>query len=77
VAIGTGQAVYMSATARQLAGAERMRALDVYSRRSVEHGGSVWTVADVEPPARFRLYGAVAVEHSVLDAHDRRVAVSL
>ena len=77
VPISTGRAVYMSATARELVGAERTHALDVFSGRSLEHGGRAWTAEDVEPPARLRLYGAVAVDQYVLDAHDRRVPVSL
>jgi hypothetical protein len=31
----------------------------------------------VRPPARFRLYRAVASEHSVLGSHDERLPVTL
>jgi len=77
VPIGTGRAVYMSALARELAGDEREAGIELFSRRSLAHGGRVWTVADVELPARLRLYRATAVEQFVLDEHDRRVPVNL
>jgi nitroimidazol reductase NimA-like FMN-containing flavoprotein (pyridoxamine 5'-phosphate oxidase superfamily) len=76
VPISTGQAVYMSATARELVGDERAEALEIYSRRTLAHGGREWTLEDVQSPARLRLYRATAVEHYVLDEHDRRVPVS-
>jgi uncharacterized protein YhbP (UPF0306 family) len=72
VPIGTGQGVYMSASGREVVGGERDGGLAVFSRRSLEHGGRVWTLEDVEDPARLRLYRATAVEH-FLGIHDRRV----
>ena len=75
--IDTGQGVYMSATARELTGDERVEALEVYSRRSRSHGGREWTVADVEAPAALRLYRARASDQYLLDEHDDRVPVSL
>lgn len=77
VPISTGQAVYMSASAGELTGTEREAPIEVFSRRSLEHGGVPWTPADVEPPAHLRLYRAVASEQYVLDANDERVPVSL
>lgn len=77
VPISTGQAVYMSAFAGELTGGDREGPIEVFSQRSLEHGGVRWTLADIEPPARLRLYRATALEHYVLDANDRRVAVSL
>jgi hypothetical protein len=76
VPIGTGQAVYMSAVAEELTGPDSGRGIDVFSRRSVEHGGSEWVLEDVQPPARLRLYRAIASEHFVLGAHDERLPVS-
>jgi nitroimidazol reductase NimA-like FMN-containing flavoprotein (pyridoxamine 5'-phosphate oxidase superfamily) len=76
-AINTGQAVYMSGVAEQPTGAELERGLDVYSRRSVEHGAGVWTPDKVQAPARHRLYRATVSEHSVLDPRDDRVPVRL
>ncbi len=77
VPISTGQGVYMSATAEELARGERAAALAVYSRRTLAHGGREWALKDVQSPARLRLYRAVALEHYVLDAHDRRVRVTV
>ncbi len=74
VPIGTGEGVYMDAVAEQLA--EPERAIEVFSRRSVAHGGSEWTAADVTPPAELRLYRATASEQ-FLGRRDRRTAVSL
>jgi len=77
VPISTGQAVYMSATARELTGDARAEALGLYTRRSLSHGGREWTVADVEAPAALRLYQAAAADQYVLDENDDRVPVSL
>ncbi|MFJ4936221.1 pyridoxamine 5'-phosphate oxidase family protein [Streptomyces pseudovenezuelae] len=79
VEIGTGQGVYVSALAAELVdGAER--ALEVFSRRSLGHGGRVWTVDDVRGDSGMRLYRAVAGAHSMLAKDgrpDHRVAVEL
>lgn len=77
VPIGTGRGVYMSAVARELVGEEREHGIDVFSRRSLAHGGNAWALPDVEPPARLRLYRATASQHWVLDAGDRRVPLDL
>ena len=75
--IGTGQGVYMSAVAGELVGSDRDRAIDIFSRRGVSHGGESWTLEDVSPPARHRLYRAIASEHFVLGPQDGRTPVSL
>lgn len=75
VPINTGQCVYISAVARELAGGERAEGLDIYSRRSLAHGGREWPLEDVQSPARHRLYQASAVDHYILDEHDDRVPV--
>jgi uncharacterized protein YhbP (UPF0306 family) len=77
VPIGSGRGVYMSASAEELTGSDRDGAIEVFSRRSLRHGGDAWTLADVEPPARLRLYRARASAHDLLDADDQRVPVSL
>jgi len=80
VAIGTGQGVYMAAVAEEVKGEEVGRGIDVFSRRSVLHGGKPWTVSDVQEPALIRLYRAVASEHSVLAKDgrpDHRIPVDL
>jgi nitroimidazol reductase NimA-like FMN-containing flavoprotein (pyridoxamine 5'-phosphate oxidase superfamily) len=73
--VGTGQGVYMSAIAEELAGTELDRGIGVYSRRSQAHGASGWTREEVTSPARHRLYRATASEHSVLGDKDRRTLV--
>jgi nitroimidazol reductase NimA-like FMN-containing flavoprotein (pyridoxamine 5'-phosphate oxidase superfamily) len=76
-AIDTGQAVYMSARAEEMSGEERGPALEIFSRRSQRHGGRPWSLADVQSPARLRLYRAAASAHYVLDEGDNRVPVNL
>jgi uncharacterized protein YhbP (UPF0306 family) len=66
VPINTGQGVYMSAIAEELIGPEADRAIATFSSRGQMHGGDEWTLADVRPPAEFRLYHAIASEHSVI-----------
>ena len=75
VPIGGAQAVYLSGVAQELVGDERDHGIHVFSRRSVSHGAGPWTIADVEAPARLRLYRATAVEQDVLGPGDRRVPV--
>jgi nitroimidazol reductase NimA-like FMN-containing flavoprotein (pyridoxamine 5'-phosphate oxidase superfamily) len=65
--IGTGQAVYVSALAQELAGADLDRGIAVFSRRSEAQGASEWEPEDVLPPALHRLYRATASGHWVLD----------
>jgi nitroimidazol reductase NimA-like FMN-containing flavoprotein (pyridoxamine 5'-phosphate oxidase superfamily) len=77
VPIGTGQGVYMAATAEEVTGEARVAAMEVFSRRSLGHGGREWTLDDVEPPAEFRLYRATASAHYILGSIDRLVAVNL
>jgi hypothetical protein len=77
VSIGTGRAVYASATAHEVGAEGRSEALEIFSRRSVSHGGREWTAEDVVAPARLRLYRAIAVDRYVLDEHDERIPVEL
>jgi hypothetical protein len=71
VPIGTGQGVYMLAVAEQTRGTELQRGIDVFSRRSLAHGGVAWRPDDVQGEAELRLYRATAEEHSML-ARDGR-----
>jgi Pyridoxamine 5'-phosphate oxidase len=64
--IGTGQGVYMPAVAEEVTGAELERGIEVFSRRSLAHGGPAWTLDDVQGEAGIRLYRATAAEHSIL-----------
>lgn len=75
VPIGTGQGVYMSAVARELAGDECAERIGIFSRRSLAHGGHEWTLQDVRRPPSF-VYEATAVDQYVLGRDDRRVPVT-
>jgi hypothetical protein len=81
VPIGTGQGVYMAGVAEEvLDDPAAERALEVFSRRSVGHGGRVWTLDDVRGDSGIRLYRAVADGHSMLAKDgkpDHRVPVDL
>ena len=68
VPISTGQAVYMTAVAEQVEPAAIERGIDVFSRRSLAHGGVAWTRADVEADGEsaIRLYRATVAAHWVL-----------
>ena len=72
---GQAKAVYMSAVAERLSGAEAARGLEVFSARSVAQDLPPWTPEQVGDSARHRLYLAAASEHFVLDEHDQRVRV--
>ncbi len=75
--VGRGQGVYVSAVARELTGADLDRGIAIFSSRSEAHGADEWTPQDVRPPARHRLYRAIASEHSVLGPQDRRTPISV
>jgi nitroimidazol reductase NimA-like FMN-containing flavoprotein (pyridoxamine 5'-phosphate oxidase superfamily) len=67
VQIGTGQGVYMTAHAEELTGSDLERGIDVFSRRSLEHGGKPWNADDVRHPAPHRFFRASATQHWTLD----------
>ncbi|HET8872916.1 MAG TPA: pyridoxamine 5'-phosphate oxidase family protein [Gaiellaceae bacterium] len=75
--VGSGQGVFMSAVAEQVADSELERGIGFFSRRSQLQGARAWRHADVQPPAALRLYCARVSEHFVLDTGDRRISVSL
>jgi uncharacterized protein YhbP (UPF0306 family) len=80
VPIGAGQGVYMSALAEEVTGADVDRGIDIFSRRSLEHGERPWTAEDVSGQALIRLYRATAREHSMLAKDGRpdyRIPVKL
>lgn len=78
VPIGNGQgSVYILGVARELPAHETEEGIGIFSERSVGHGGVDWSVEDVSPPSRHRLYQATAEGIYVLDEHDHRVEVSL
>jgi hypothetical protein len=73
--ISTGQAVYLEATASLVADDDLVHGIEVFSARSLAHGGRAWSLADIQAPARLRLYQVVPSEIFVLDAHDQRIRV--
>jgi pyridoxine/pyridoxamine 5'-phosphate oxidase len=75
--IGTGKGAYVLGVARELPAHETAEGIEIFSKRSVSHGGEEITAEDVSPPARHRLYQATAEAIYVLDDHDHRIEVSL
>jgi hypothetical protein len=61
----SGQAVYISAVAEELASTDLDRGLEVYPG-SAERGASTVTAEQVRPPAVMRLYRARVSQHSIL-----------
>ena len=66
---GTGQAVYMTATAEQLIDAAAIEhGIGVFSRESMRQGDEkAWGPDRVTGEARLRLYRAKVLEYSILD----------
>lgn len=77
VPVGSGQGVYVSAVAEELAADDLEWGIVIFSRRSEAHGAGEWSSEDVRPPARHRLYRATASEHFVLGEQDRRIPVGV
>ncbi|HEV8652789.1 MAG TPA: pyridoxamine 5'-phosphate oxidase family protein [Actinomycetes bacterium] len=65
VPASTGQAVYMSAVAEELAGADIDRGLEVYPGPA-GRGGRAMTPEQLRPPALYRLYRATVSQHWIL-----------
>jgi uncharacterized protein YhbP (UPF0306 family) len=75
-AISTGQAVYMAAEAQEATDGERDEGIEIFSRRSLVHGASAWTLNDVTGSAALRLYVATVSEHWILEpGTDNRISV--
>ena len=83
VAVGTGQAVYMSAVAEELTGPGVDQGLDIYNGRfsnPAAHGVRPVMLEDVQAPSLYRLFRASASDHWALDpaGHpDHRIPVTL
>ena len=75
--IGQGRGVYVLGVARELPAHEAGEGIEIFSQRSVGHGGVEWSAEDVREPARHRLYQATAEATYVLDGRDERVEVDL
>jgi nitroimidazol reductase NimA-like FMN-containing flavoprotein (pyridoxamine 5'-phosphate oxidase superfamily) len=81
VAVGSALAVYMSARAEELSGAELEPDIAVFDTAGRAQGlPRRWTVEDVVAPAPYRLYRATVSQHWVLDpdsSPDDRAEVTL
>jgi hypothetical protein len=81
VAVGSAKAVYMSARAEELSGAELEGDIAVFDAAGQAQGlPRRWTVEDVVAPAPYRLYQATVSQHWVLDpdsSPDDRAEVTL
>ena len=69
VPAGSGEAVYMSAVAGEVAGGEVARGLEVYPGPA-ERGGRTLTPDELRSPAVYRLYRATVSQHSMLCPRD-------
>jgi pyridoxine/pyridoxamine 5'-phosphate oxidase len=74
---GTVEALYVNATAEQVLAADFDRGLEVFSNISRAQGLPPWSLEDVLPPARHRLYHATASEHFLLTSTDERLPVAM
>jgi nitroimidazol reductase NimA-like FMN-containing flavoprotein (pyridoxamine 5'-phosphate oxidase superfamily) len=75
VSPGDAEAVYVSAKAEELSGEELESGIEVFSRKSESDGLPAYSRADVQEPARLRLYRAVATEHFALGEGSQRIPV--
>ena len=71
------QAVYLEAVAHQVSPDELDDALEIFSRRSIEHGLSAWGRDDVTEPRQFRMFEATATQHWILGETDVRIPVPM
>jgi hypothetical protein len=77
VPIDTGQGVYMTARAELVESDDVPHGIELFSRRSLGHGGRPFTPNSVRAPAKHRLYRATAFDHYVLEpGTDRRIPVT-
>lgn len=66
---GSGQAVYMTATARELAPPELEHALTIYPGTAARAGRQL-SLGELQEPNPYRMYRAVVTEHSILCPRD-------
>jgi hypothetical protein len=72
VAVGSALAVYMSARAEELSGAELKHDVAFFDAAGQAQGLTRrWVVEDVRAPAPYRLYRATVSQHWVLDPDSR------
>jgi len=81
VPVGSARAVYMSARAEELSGADLERDIAVFDTAGQAQGLSRrWALEDVLAPAPYRLYRATVSQHWVLDpgsSPDDRAEITL
>jgi Pyridoxamine 5'-phosphate oxidase len=77
VPVGNAEAVYLVASAAEVDGDDVGPGMEIFSARSQAAGSRAWDETEVAPPARLRLYRAVAEELFVLGSGDQRVPVVL
>jgi hypothetical protein len=77
VPVNAGEGVYIAGVARELPAHETAEGIELFSKRSVSHGGEPVRAEDVAPPAHHRIYQASAEAVYVLDEHDHRVEIRL
>jgi nitroimidazol reductase NimA-like FMN-containing flavoprotein (pyridoxamine 5'-phosphate oxidase superfamily) len=75
--INTGQAVYGVGHAEEVPGNEVPRLLEVFSRRTQEHGDEPFPADRVGRSGHLRLYRAVTTQLWALDANDQRIPINL
>jgi nitroimidazol reductase NimA-like FMN-containing flavoprotein (pyridoxamine 5'-phosphate oxidase superfamily) len=72
------QAVYVEATASQVADDRIDEGMKIFAGELVSQGLDEWSRDDVTPPRRLRLYQAIARAHFILaDATDERLSVTM
>jgi nitroimidazol reductase NimA-like FMN-containing flavoprotein (pyridoxamine 5'-phosphate oxidase superfamily) len=72
---GTGEGAYLSAHAEMVAEPELDRCIEIFSTVSLRQGLAALSRAEVEPPARLRVYRAIATAYYVLAGRDERLPV--
>jgi hypothetical protein len=77
VPLGKAEAVYLEASGEELSDRALKAGIEIYAQRSAQAGASEWTLEDVTPPARSRLYRATASAAYVLGRTDERIPVRL
>ena len=67
----------MSAVAEQVPDDDIDRGIGVFAEASQAQSLAVWSRADVEAPARHRLYRATAIAQFILSATDERLPLDI
>jgi hypothetical protein len=76
VAVGAAEALYLEATAEQLAGSELDGGIAAFAAHSVSGGLAAWSLQDVTAPAKHRLYCAFVRRAWTLGPGDERIPLA-